>query len=254
MRTTTLATGVLWLAALLGASAHAETCAERYFAPDDLQQARPLASPHAELKQTQALALKGSPAHQRSLGAMYEAGYLVSACAEKAVYWYDAAARSKDEIALAWIERNGRMENLRRGPECFAGGCLGGVSTTPSPAHTTAVLTSARGGHYHASVTINGKSVRGIIDTGATFISMSAKTAAELGVDYSGGREVMTRTANGPKRNRAVMLKSVTVENITLDNVEAIVGESDHPLLIGMTFLNRVSMTSNAGTLTLVKR
>lgn len=142
------------------------------------------------------------------------------------------------------------MNRLRNGPE-FLGGAR---SASPGEGSQTATLRSSGRGSYAATVTINGKSVRGIIDTGATSVGMGARTATELGIAYSAGRQVQIRTANGVITGRAVMLDAVSVENITLHNVEATVSEGDHPLLVGMSFLSRVTMTSSGGAMTLVKR
>ena len=235
----------------LALPALAESCgAEQYFAPTDASNAEPLEAPHAEFRKTQALARGGNAAEARNLASLYEAGYLVSACHEKAAYWYDKAASGGDDIAKAWMERNARMARLRSGPECLGNACFAAAG---NGGNQTAVLRLA-GRRYDASVTVNGKSVRGIIDTGATSVAMSATTAKELGVSYSGGRQVRISTANGSKMGHAVMLSSITVENITLDNVRAVVSEGDHPLLIGMSFLSRVTMSTSNGGMTLVKR
>lgn len=237
----------LTLYAVLG---RADPCApEQYFAPQDTNKTAPLGSPHSTFRTTQAFAVHGITKEQRNLAAFYESGYLVSACREKAVYWYGKAAEQGDEVAKAWIERHAAMERMRKGPECFSDACFGsagdGVQKT--------VLQTGPGGSYTAMVTINGKTLRGVVDTGASYVSLSAKTASELGISYINGQPMRMRTANGTTTSRAVVLRSVTVGNITLNNVEAAVSESDHPLLIGMSFLKRLSITTNGGAMTLAK-
>ena len=246
-----IATAALFAALMLYAVAgHAQPCAlEQYFAPEDTGKTAPLGSPHATFRTTQAFAAHGIAKEQRNLAAFYESGYLVSACREKALYWYGKAAAQGDEVAKAWIERNAAMERMRKGPECFGDACLGRAGDGPQKT----VLQPGPGGSYTAMVTINGQSLRGVVDTGASYVSLSAKTASDLGISYINGRLMRMRTANGTTTSRAVMLRSVTVGNITLNDVEAAVSESDHPLLIGMSFLKRLNITTSGGTMTLAK-
>lgn len=252
MHKSTIAKALLFtLLSALALQGRADTCGpEQYFAPHDANNSIPLRSPHAEFRRTHALAVQGNAAEERNLGSLYEAGYLVSACPEQAAHWYERAARHGDEIAKAWMERHTRMERLRNGPQCFGNACFaaagGGVQT--------AVVHTGPGSAYAATVTINGKAVRGIIDTGATFVSMSARTANEVGISYSTGKQVQVMTANGTKVSRAVMLSAISVENITLEQVQAVVSEGDQPLLIGMSFLSRLTMSTSNGGMTLVKR
>src|SRR5437764_391478 len=78
----------------------AESCGPaQYFAPNDMNQSEPLRDPHPDFRKTHALASRGIAEGERSLGSLYEAGYLVSACPEKAAYWYAKAARGGDAIA-----------------------------------------------------------------------------------------------------------------------------------------------------------
>ena len=233
-----------------GAIAQAQSCGpERYFDPKDTDNATALAKPHREFRNTHAAATRGIAAEERNLAVFYESGYLVTACPEKAAYWYAKAAGHGDELAKAWMARHASLENVRNRLECFGDACLaapgGGVQRT--------VLQSGPGGGYTATVTINGRTVQGLVDTGATYVSMSSRTANELGVAYASGRRVQLRTANGVAPGRAIVLDSVRVGNITLERVEAVVGEADHPLLIGMSFLSRLSISTNGTGLTLVK-
>ena len=241
------------LLAVLGCSAgiaQAQSCEpERYFDPRDVDNSSALAKPHAEFRTTHARAKRGVAAEERNLAVYYESGYLVSACPEKAAYWYARAAEHGDEVAKAWMVRRASMEDVRSKLECFGDACL----AAPAGSVQKTVLQSGPGGAYTAAVTINGRTLQGIVDTGATYVSMSSRTANELGITYASGRKIQLRTANGIAPGRAIVLGSVRVGNITLERVEAVVGEADHPLLIGMSFLSRVTISSNGSGLTLVK-
>ena len=252
MQTLRSAFAVICIASTLCVAPHlAVACdAERYFAPDDSDNQRALAAPHSEFVKTQRLAARGSARAERDLAVYYEAGYLVSRCTDKAVYWYGRAASHGDEVAKNWAQRHANLDRLRDAPECFGNACLahaqGGTQVVSLRANAS--------GQYATMVTINGKSVRGVIDTGATLVSMSARTAEELGISYERGRRLQVVTANGTVANRAVMLDSVTVGNITLRQVEGAVGENDMPVLIGMSFLKRLVMSTDGASMTLVKR
>lgn len=133
--------------------------------------------------------------------------------------------------------------------QCFGEACF----TVRGVPQRTVLHTDGRGA-YAGRVTINGRTVRGVADTGASYVTMSARTADELAIPYATARPVRMRTANGTINARAIMLSSVTVGSITMKEVEAVITETDHPLLIGMSFLRRVSMSSNGDAMTLVKR
>jgi clan AA aspartic protease (TIGR02281 family) len=239
--------------AILSSSAgfsHADSCgAEHYFAPHDSGNTTPLKSPHADFKKTQRLAVSGNPEEEANLGAYYDSGYLVSPCREKAAYWYAKAAMHGDALAKAWLDRHSAMERVRKNSECFGDTCF----ASPAEGVQKTVLQRGAGGGYSAAVTINGRTIRGIVDTGATLVSMSAKTAAELGVGYGTGDQLQMTTANGKTTGRAVTLNSVTIGNITLHQVEAVVSEADHPLLIGMSFLSRLTINTHGNGMTLIK-
>ena len=240
------------LLAVLARPAAADDCgAEQYFAPEDVNNSTSLRAPHGDFRKAQALAREGNAAEERNLASFYEAGFLVSPCHAKAAYWYERAARGGDQIAKAWVDRASRMARLRRGPSCFGNSCF---VTAGGDGAQAVLLRPDRSGTYKAAVSINGKPVTGLIDTGASYVSMSVKTANELGLAYSTGRQVQLQTANGVKMGRAVMIASVTVENITLGQVQGVVSEGDQPLLVGMSFLSRVTMSASNGGMTLAKR
>jgi aspartyl protease family protein len=118
-----------------------------------------------------------------------------------------------------------------------------------------AVLTADAHGHFETMGTINGGSVRFLVDTGATLISMGVNDARRIGIDYTKGERALSSTANGVARVYRVRLDTVKVGDITLNNVEGSVHEGSMPfVLLGMSFLNRVEMNRQGDALTLVKR
>src|SRR5204863_6727546 len=98
-------------------------------------------------------------------------------------------------------------------------------------------------------------SVRFLVDTGATAVSLSASDATRLGIDYRKGQPSLMGTANGSAVAYQVKLDTVRVGNIILSNVDAAVLEGQMPFaLLGMSFLNRMEMKRNGQTMVLTKR
>lgn len=109
-------------------------------------------------------------------------------------------------------------------------------------------------GHYAVQGSINGASVRFLVDTGASLVSMGVAEAVRAGIDYRKGRQSTSMTANGPTQIWVVRLDKVQVGGIVLHGVEAAVHENALPVvLLGMSFLNRTDMRRDGGFLVLRK-
>ena len=112
-------------------------------------------------------------------------------------------------------------------------------------------------GMYSVNGTINGGSVGFLIDTGANTIALNANDAKRLHIDYKKrGKPVMGETASGRSLVYLLNLDLVTVGQIKLYNVEAIVFDGPHPsqALLGLTFLNRIQMNRDGSMLTLEQK
>jgi aspartyl protease family protein len=117
------------------------------------------------------------------------------------------------------------------------------------------VLTAQSGGHFHANGTINGQSVRFMVDTGATMVAMDKYEAERLGLDYKNGRRGITRTANGDMAVYATKLASVRIGDVLVYNVDAVVSSAPMPyILLGNSFLTRFQMKRENDKLTLDRR
>ena len=114
------------------------------------------------------------------------------------------------------------------------------------------VLTAQSGGHFHANGAINGQSVRFMVDTGATMVSMDKYEAERLGLDYKNGRRGTTRTANGDTIVYATKLASVRIGDVLVYNVDALVSPAPMPyILLGNSFLTRFQMKRENDVMTL---
>ncbi|HRF13731.1 MAG: TIGR02281 family clan AA aspartic protease [Candidatus Accumulibacter phosphatis] len=147
----------------------------------------------------------------------------------------------------ATIEIDGKKRILRVGQN---------VASQPSgDGGGKAVLTADGSGHFLTTGNINGTTIRFLVDTGATMISLGAGDARRIGIDASKGQRGITNTANGPASVIHVKLDTVRVGEIVLNNVDALVHQQDLPFaLLGMSFLNRMEMQRDGQTMTLRKR
>jgi aspartyl protease family protein len=119
------------------------------------------------------------------------------------------------------------------------------------------VIAADSSGHFliHGMIN-NSASVRFLVDTGASVVSISADDARRAGIDYLKGQRSLTQTASGVAPVYRVKLDTVKIGDITLHNVDAAVHISGQlPIgLLGMSFLNRMEMKRDAAALTLIRR
>ncbi len=109
-------------------------------------------------------------------------------------------------------------------------------------------------GSSHAIVTadINGQvPARLLLDTGATYVALSTTIAQRLGLKLT-AKTVKVKVADGTLVDATpVLLKSVEVNGMKLNNVQAIVmpqtSESNMDGLLGMSFLRFFSLTIDPG-------
>lgn len=112
----------------------------------------------------------------------------------------------------------------------------------PPAARRSMTVPAGRNGHYEVEAKVNGKTVRFMIDTGASGVVLSREDAARVGLrpreqDFTG----TARTANGVVRWAPVLLRDLRVGALTLSQIEAAVnaGRLDVSLL-GMDFLRQL--------------
>lgn len=110
-------------------------------------------------------------------------------------------------------------------------------------------------GAYTAHGSINGRAVSFLVDTGASSVAMSARTARRLGIPYRlTGRPARIHTASGQVGGYQVDLDKVQLGELVLRDVQGVVIEADAPaqVLLGMSFLNRLDMR-NSGNLMVLR-
>jgi aspartyl protease family protein len=105
-------------------------------------------------------------------------------------------------------------------------------------------LPVGRGGHFQASVEINGRTIPMLVDTGASYVALSAQDADLLGLTPRPSEFTMTMyTANGPAKAAPVRLHAVHVDTLSVYDVDAIVAQPGamRGSLLGMSFLRRLT-------------
>ena len=165
-----------------------------------------------------------------------------------------AVGQSLDGVRLisvagdqAVVEVDGKKRPLRVGQHA--------VGTASADGSGKVILTADGQGHFLTTGTVNGASVKFLVDTGATLISLGASDARRIGIDPRTGERGITNTANGQAQVSRVKLDTVRVGDVTLHNVDALVHQNDLPVaLLGMSFSNRMEMQRDGGTMTLKKQ
>nr|WP_254443046.1 MULTISPECIES: retropepsin-like aspartic protease [unclassified Marinobacterium] len=106
-------------------------------------------------------------------------------------------------------------------------------------------------GQYRAPGTINGYPVSFVVDTGATYVSLSDALANELSLPRQG--KSFAITANGRVPVDLTQLEEVSLGGLSMGNVPAmIVPELDSQIvLLGMSFLKHLDLVQSDGKLEL---
>lgn len=174
---------------------------------------------------------KGKPRTMRT-GETYAGVTLVSSTSEEAI-----------------VSINGKQQRLHIGEGVYS-------ALSVQSDHATVVLTPDKNGHFVSSGSINGASVRFLVDTGATMVSMSVEDARRAGVNYIVGERGYSQTANGVTAVYKVKLGQVTLGDITLRDIDGVVHENSAlpVVLLGMSFLGKLEMRREGNSLTLTKR
>lgn len=105
------------------------------------------------------------------------------------------------------------------------------------------VIKAGPHGHFFVEAQIRSRNIRFLVDTGASFVTLSQDDAERLGyavhqLDYSG----TSNTANGIARFAPVVIDEIAIGDIVVRDVQASV--IDSPMegsLLGMAFLRKLA-------------
>ena len=105
-------------------------------------------------------------------------------------------------------------------------------------------LRAGQNGHFSTSASVNGRAVDVMVDTGASIVALTWQDAQRAGIfvrpsDFTG----RVNTANGVARVAPVMIDSISIGDITVRDVKAVVTEDGllTTTLLGMSFLGKLS-------------
>lgn len=107
----------------------------------------------------------------------------------------------------------------------------------------TVTLEPDRSGHFSGTFRINGQTLSGLIDTGATYVAMNASTARRLGISPSQSDYAYpVQTANGITKAARTTLDTVEIGPIRVEHIDAFVLDDAAitETLIGMSFLKKL--------------
>ena len=105
---------------------------------------------------------------------------------------------------------------------------------------------------YWAKGRINGKDVTFLIDTGASYVVMNKNQARELKIKR-GNKKIQVSTATKIETAYQITLDTVSVGEIELQNIPAIITKHKYPPypLLGMSFLRHVEINQENEQMTL---
>ncbi len=163
--------------------------------------------------------------------------------------------KTRDGILLVSVDRDGATFDMQ-GQRMAFGLSPARRQTQSLVAAESAMVTADELGHFVSNGLVNGVPIRFAVDTGATFISLPAREASRLGLDYRKGQKLVLETANGDAFAYRVKLDTVRVGELTVKDVDAVVMEGDslRVALLGMSFLNRIDIRHDGAIMTLTKR
>jgi len=177
------------------------------------------------------VSVNGSPPKVLSVGQTLQNVKLVSASSSAAVF-----------------EVDGKKQTLGMGQSIST--ASGGNGSKP-----TIKLTADGGGHFQTGGSVNGRPINFLVDTGATTVAISVRSAQAMGIDLRKATVGASTTAAGVVRTYRVTFDNVKIGDISLNFVEGSVleGMPDDFALLGNSFLSRLEMRREGTVLTLTK-
>ncbi|MGN6308098.1 MAG: retropepsin-like aspartic protease family protein [Xanthobacteraceae bacterium] len=132
-----------------------------------------------------------------------------------------------------------------------------GLTRPPQPEAGTVVIAADRSGHFTTHARIGDIDVNLVIDTGASVVALTGGDARRLGLTPDPSRFIAKiSTANGVVRAAPVVLDAISIGDVTVRQVEAVV-MPDNGLtvsLLGMSFLSRLARYEVRGNTLVLNR
>jgi aspartyl protease family protein len=150
-------------------------------------------------------------------------------------------SHSRGGRLLAWLAIIGLMIGLTAFYHAISREQGGMVQSFEQNGRTMVVLQANRSGHYLAEGAINGRPIVFLVDTGATDVAISEKTARAMGLEF--GPRMAVMTAAGRVAAWGTRLDRVRLGDLELENVRATITPGlGKEALLGMSFLKHYSL------------
>lgn len=163
--------------------------------------------------------------------------------------------KTRDDVTLLSVTRDSASFDIQGRRVELGMASARRQASPPVAANYAEVATNARG-DLVADGEVNGMSVRFVVDTGATLVTLPAREASRVGLDYRNGQKTTMQTANGEVTAYRLKVDTVRVGEIAVHDVDAVITENNNlpTALLGMSFLNRVNMKREGTIMTLSNR
>jgi len=154
----------------------------------------------------------------------------------------------------AVVEVNGARETLELNGTVVLSQSLGAKASAAGLARVEIYV--SQGGAFLSPGRINDRSLEFLVDTGASLVVLSSQQANRIGLEYRNGRRTIAATASGNAPMYTVNLPRMSLGEIEVANVEVGIIEGAFPQvpLLGMTFLQKVTMTRSGNVMVLEER
>jgi aspartyl protease family protein len=154
---------------------------------------------------------------------------------------------------LAWLAIIGLMIGLTAFYHAITRRGGGIIQSLDENGRAMVVLQRDRTGHFLAEGEINGHAVLFLVDTGATDVAVSEKTARAMGLEF--GPRIAVMTAAGPSAAWRTRLDQVSLGSLALKNVRATITPGlGREALLGMSFLQYFNLRQEGDQLMLERR
>lgn len=118
----------------------------------------------------------------------------------------------------------------------------------------TFIFKRSNDGHFYINIYVNGKSIKFLVDTGASDVAISRSDAAKIGINLNSLKYTkIYQTANGVIYAAPIVLENINIKGIILHNIRASISSSDAlgVSLLGMSFLQNFQFSISDDSLVL---
>lgn len=162
-------------------------------------------------------------------------------------------ANPKAGRRFAWLAVIGLMIGLTAFYQALIRRDGGITQQVDAQGRAMVALERDRSGHFLAEGDINGHAVVFLVDTGATDVAVSERTARAMGLEF--GPRITVMTAAGPSAAWRTRLGRVSLGSLSLENVRATITPGlGREALLGMSFLQYYDLRQEGDRLILQSR